>query len=136
LIGKGLKANILHAELPFIHAIPHQISQLFANLISNSLKFSAAEPMIKIIYSSEISIDKNRTFHVFTYTDNGIGFDSAYQEKVFELFHRLHPKTAFEETGIGLSICKKIVENHQGEISALSEEGKGTTFIIKIPVDL
>ncbi|MEO6541035.1 MAG: ATP-binding protein, partial [Ferruginibacter sp.] len=122
--------------------IPFQFRQLMHNLIGNSLKFYNPQrpPLIQI--SSEISKGvkfnneklkpQNKYCHI-TVTDNGIGFEQQYNEKIFEVFQRLHGKNEYKGTGIGLSIVKKIVENHYGIITANSELNKGTTFEIYIP---
>lgn len=130
------------APLPEINAIPFQLRQLFINLISNALKFSKEDtpPFIEIIASAILGIDiendhahENEWYHKLTVRDNGIGFDAAYKEKIFEVFQRLHPKTEYEGTGIGLSICNKIVQNHNGFITTESEKDKGAAFHIYLP---
>lgn len=136
------KAKITSDVLPPMRVIPFQIKQLFQNLISNSLKYSRDEvkPNIHIRYSktkaSEISDIKStnyKIYHTITIKDNGIGFDQDYSDKIFVLFNRLHGKNEYSGTGIGLSICKKIIENHQGYIFAKGEKDKGATFIIYLP---
>ncbi len=122
--------------------IPFQFRQLMHNLISNALKFSKPNhpPIIKI--SSEIAngikfnneklSPQNKYCHI-TVSDNGIGFEEQYSEKIFEVFQRLHSKKEYEGTGIGLSIVKKIVENHNGIVTATGVLNKGATFDIYIP---
>ncbi|HEY0656542.1 MAG TPA: PAS domain-containing protein [Chryseosolibacter sp.] len=129
-------------QLPEIEAIPIQMNQLFSNLIGNSLKFAKQDvtPVIQIasLDLSPEQIDfysldpKGKYFSLF-YLDNGIGFDQQFADKIFELFQRLHEKSKYEGSGIGLAICKKIISNHHGLISVFSEEGKGTTFHIILP---
>jgi PAS domain S-box-containing protein len=128
--------------LPEIEAIPVQMSQLFSNLISNSLKFAKPNtPPVIQIASLELSREQVEFYGMDTrvkyisifYLDNGIGFDQQFAEKIFELFQRLHERTKYEGSGIGLAICKKIISNHHGMISVFSEEGKGTTFHIILP---
>ncbi|MEJ1223331.1 PAS domain S-box protein [Sediminicola sp. 1XM1-17] len=130
-------------ELGKFHIIPFQFEQLFFNLISNSLKFSkyGQPPRIKI--SSEIingdklkhqALLPGNTYLHITFQDHGIGFKEEYAEKIFEVFQRLHTKDKYAGTGIGLAIVKKIVENHNGFISAKSKLDKGTTFDIYIPI--
>lgn len=125
--------------LPAIKGIPMQLHQLFANLISNAIKFSRENPVISISYKM-ISNEKveecpdlpfENTFHKISFTDNGIGFEQQYADQAFKLFHRLHEKTS--GTGIGLALCKKIIENHKGYICVHSEPGKGTTFTVFFP---
>ncbi|HEY1009191.1 MAG TPA: ATP-binding protein [Daejeonella sp.] len=126
--------------LPTINGIAFQIRQLFANLITNSLKFSRSGHSLQIGIESEIVtaesdsfIPDSGEFHRISVIDNGIGFQSAYNEKIFEVFQRLHSRDAYEGTGIGLSICKKIMENHQGFIRAEGFENKGATFHLYFP---
>jgi len=135
-------AKIVMDILPPMRVIPFQIKQLFQNLISNSLKYSKDDihPIIHISYSKtktselpQIKFSKYKIYHTITITDNGIGFNQDYAEKIFVLFNRLHGKNEYSGTGIGLSICKKIVENHQGYIFAKSEPGQGATFTIYLP---
>jgi signal transduction histidine kinase/energy-coupling factor transporter transmembrane protein EcfT len=137
------KAIINADTFPIIKAIPFQIQQLFANLISNSIKYKAIErtPEIMITYkkvkaSEDPNIKKRKQvfYHKITFTDNGIGFDNAYADKIFILFNRLHNKDEYSGTGIGLSICKKIVENHKGFITAEGRTGIGATFTVYLPV--
>ncbi|GGF28250.1 hypothetical protein GCM10011518_41950 [Flavobacterium limi] len=131
-------------DLPVIEAIPLQMSQLFTNLISNALKYSRAEVVPYIIISSEMLSEINRQaiapdliagkYFKITITDNGIGFSQSYSEQIFNIFQRLHGKDEFAGTGIGLAMCRKILQNHSGQITANSMEGIGTSFIIIIPL--
>ncbi len=138
------KATIINDELPSLNVIPFQMQQLFTNLIGNSLKYSQ-ENSVSIITinisevdaSKEIAIpinEKNKYYKII-FKDNGIGFDSQYAEKIFLLFNRLHNKDEYSGTGIGLAICKKIVENHKGFIFAEGEINIGATFTIYLPFD-
>ena len=130
--------------LPTLRVIPFQIQQLFINLISNSLKYSKQDvaPVIKI-NSSLISAQEsnflpnnnNAKYYKITVEDNGIGFEQEYAKKIFILFNRLHNKNEYAGTGIGLAICKKIVENHKGFIVANSERNEGATFTIYISAE-
>ena len=134
---------VIHADnLPTIQGIPFQIKQLFTNLISNSIKYRKSDisPIIRIRCNKvnashapllETSIQGN--FFRIEFSDNGIGFDNAYSEKIFQLFRRLHGKQDYEGTGIGLAICKKIVENHKGYIFAEGIVGDGAKFTVFIP---
>ncbi|MES2328892.1 MAG: ATP-binding protein [Bacteroidota bacterium] len=135
------KAVIKNDILPVIEGIPLQLNQLFLNLFSNSLKFSSAEPLITI--SSRVVPEKEIRDHEFLHAkeryieilfkDNGIGFEQQYADQIFTIFQRLHDKRSYEGTGIGLALCKKIVENHHGFITAKSELGKGAAFYIYLP---
>lgn len=136
------KAVIRSNKLPKLSVIPYQIEQLFINLIGNSLKYSrpGVEPEISIT-SEKVSacdypeiVDQSvKKFHKITFTDNGMGFDPQFKETIFILFQRLHSKTEYPGTGIGLAICKKIVENHKGHITADSTLGKGSVFTVFLP---
>ena len=124
-------AIIKRDSLPVINAIPLQMHQLFSNLISNSLKYNNAQPIINITHR-EVFRDDNK-FVEIVFKDNGIGFDEQYSDQIFKLFQRLHTKSEFNGTGVGLSICKRIVEQHNGSISATSITGQGATFTIQLP---
>ena len=127
--------------LPQAEVIPGQMRQVFQNLISNALKFSGKDktPVVRISAEKVERCDVDAApspdgaFIRITVSDNGIGFDNQYAEKIFTIFQRLHSKEKYEGTGIGLSITKKIMERHHGVIKAESEEGKGTTFTIVLP---
>lgn len=136
------EAKVYTCELPVIWAIPSQIRQLFQNLISNSLKFLQRETApvlsIKCEKVSGSGIDHlhsnpGQTFYKIYFSDNGIGFDAKYADDIFVVFKRLHSYHEFEGTGIGLSICKKIVDKHNGFIKAESKPNEGATFIITLP---
>ena len=127
-------------NLPTVFGIQFQLRQLFLNLICNSIKFIRPEitPVIIIsgenVISEKINFTSQRFFKI-TVKDNGIGFDAAYEEKVFKIFQRLHSQTEFMGTGIGLSICKKIAELHSGYIEAQGVEGEGAIFSVYLPTD-
>ncbi len=129
---KEKQANITHDELPTLEADPLQMRQLFQNLISNSIKFSkdGVPPEVSI---SALVDEKNNTV-VISLVDNGIGFEPEYSEKIFGMFQRLHGRSEYEGTGIGLAVCKRIVERHGGTIEAKSKPGEGTTFTIRLPL--
>lgn len=133
-------ADISSTDLPQIMINRVKMHQLFFNLLSNSLKFSSPDrtPVITLVYSLTSGIHENTNqpvfWHTFILTDNGIGFNEIYSEKVFLLFQRLHGKDEYAGSGIGLSVCKKIVEHMEGKISVKSQVGKGTAFTIQIPV--
>lgn len=124
-------ALITHPTLPAMTADRTQLAQVFQNLIVNGIKFQKKQhrPEIKIEYS------ENEKFHVFSVEDNGIGIKPEYQDKIFHIFQRLH-RDEFPGTGIGLSSCKKIVEQHGGKITVQSEEDKGCKFIFTISKEL
>lgn len=137
-------AVIRLSALPQIEGIPSQIYQLFQNLISNALKFSkdGIPPVIsigsEIVKGKDIPADikfsqLNSHFHKIIVEDNGIGFEEQYIDKIFVIFQRLHGKLEFGGTGIGLAVCKKIVTNHNGFITAKSKPGEGSAFIIYFP---
>jgi PAS domain S-box-containing protein len=136
-------AKVTVDDLPEANIIPSQMRQLFQNLISNSLKFVAADrmPEIAITYSMMNSADvqhfnlsEGKQYIRIIVADNGIGFSNEYASKIFIIFQRLHGKFEYEGTGIGLAICKKIVENHEGVIFAEGEPGIGAKFTIIIPL--
>jgi len=115
-----------------IEGAPLLMYQLFYNLVNNSLKFSRERPVIDISSSTISREDKEYTRIVIA--DNGIGFDQAYAERIFEAFTRLNSKDKYEGTGLGLALCKKIVERHNGTITASGEAGKGAVFTILLPL--
>lgn len=136
------KAIITVDQFPILEAIPLQMSQLFGNLISNALKYSSADRVPKIEVKSEIisesdkkeySINAEGNWLKIQVSDNGIGFEQQYSEQIFNIFQRLHGNDQFAGTGIGLALCRKILQNHNGSISAFSTEGVGTVFTIIIP---
>ena len=114
--------------LPLVNGDAIQLTSLLQNLIGNAIKFSQRQPKIRI--SSKIE----GAWAVFAIKDNGIGMDKEDTEKIFAVFHRLHNKREYPGTGIGLAICKKIVERHEGRIWVESEPGKGSTFYFTLPV--
>jgi len=136
-------ARITTMGLPKIDAIPLHMSQLFANLISNALKFARAGVDPEISISSSVlaeeekkghpSLNQARRYYKIEVRDNGIGFKQEYAEQIFNIFQRLHGKKQYEGTGIGLAMCQKIVQNHQGEIFARSQPGEGSCFVILLP---
>ncbi len=136
------KAKIDLGDLPTLEADRLQMRQLLQNLIGNALKYRKEDvnPEIEIkanLYEEKIS-DFNgekilKDMYRITVADNGIGFDEKYVDKIFTVFQKLHSRNAYEGTGVGLAICRKIVERHNGEITATSTPGKGSTFIVTIP---
>lgn len=140
------KSAIIKSEhLPTLKVIPFQIQQMFINLLGNSIKYSKADvaPIINIKYKKintnkigNLVLPTKKEFHQFTFSDNGIGFSQEYSQRIFELFSRLHNKDEIAGTGIGLAICKKIVENHKGYILAKGKPGEGAVFEIYLPNDI
>ena len=142
LLLREKEAVITHQVLPVIIGIPLQLSQLFSNLISNSLKYNDKKPAIDISYKNltndEVSkhqrLKSGSKYIQIQFADNGIGFDPQFSEQIFGIFQRLHGKQSYSGTGIGLALCKKIVENHNGIIFAESALNKGAVFNIILPV--
>jgi len=136
-------AIVTYSDLPVVSIVPSQFRQLFQNLINNSLKFSRenVQPQITVTHTyipykevADLGIVQAKKYLKLIFTDNGIGFDNIYSSKIFTIFQRLHGKQEYEGTGIGLAICKKIVENHSGIIFATGVPNKGATFTIIIPL--
>jgi PAS domain S-box-containing protein len=123
-------AEVTYAGLPVVRADGTELMQLFQNLISNALKFRGAQPP-----AVRVEARRQDANWVFAIHDNGIGIDPRYAERVFVLFERLHGRQEYPGTGIGLAICKKIVERHGGRIWLESEVGKGATFWFTLPAD-
>jgi PAS domain S-box-containing protein len=123
------KATIRYVDLPTIKSYETPVYQVLQNLISNSLKYHSTAESPKI----EITVEEREREWLFNVKDNGIGIDPSYHAKVFQLFQRLHTKTEYSGSGIGLSLCKKIIEDLKGKIWIESEEGKGCTFIFTLP---
>ena len=137
------KAQINFEKLHKVQGIPFQLEQLFINIIGNSLKYSKPdEPAVVTITSKKIKASKapklkdnsKKEYIKITFKDNGLGFEQEYAEKIFLLFNRLHGKKEFPGTGVGLAICKKIVENHKGYIFAKGKPNEGAAFEIYLPV--
>ncbi|HYE56441.1 MAG TPA: PAS domain S-box protein [Chitinophagaceae bacterium] len=129
------KAEVSVGNLPTIRVRPTQLRQLFQNLISNALKFND-KPVPQVWITSESvyqEVPPAGSFCKIVVSDNGIGFSNEYRERIFEIFQRLHRRTDYAGSGIGLAICKRIVEAHNGTIEAHGEEGKGATFVITLP---
>ncbi len=138
------KNAVIDAQaLPKLNAVPLQMHQMFLNIIGNSLKYSKPDVALLInITAEKVSIDGsgenielNGTFWKIAFTDNGIGFEQEYETRIFEVFQRLHGRTEYEGTGIGLAICKKIAQAHNGAISATAELGVGATFTVYLQAD-
>jgi len=136
------QAEITASKLPTISAIPSQFKQVFDNILSNSMKYHRTNELPKInidyqIVSGESLTDLGQNteldYHKITFKDNGIGFPEAFKEKIFEPFKRLHGKDTFSGNGMGLAICKKIILNYKGIITADSDEKTGAIFTIYLP---
>jgi light-regulated signal transduction histidine kinase (bacteriophytochrome) len=129
-------ATIHIEKLPTIDADAMQVRQLLQNLIANALKFHKPDvaPVVKISSLTEISQRDRRKLCTITIQDNGVGFDEKYLDRIFAVFQRLHSRDSYEGTGIGLAVCRKIVERHGGTISATSKPGHGAAFIVSLPV--
>ena len=122
-------------NLPSIEADPLQMRQLFQNIIGNSLKYHHQQhkPEISIEYKPFSDPTHDQSYIRITIKDNGIGFEEKYQHQIFDIFRRLHTRKQFQGTGIGLSICKKIVDRHRGTITAQGTPKKGAAFTITLP---
>lgn len=137
------QASIIHSNhLPEIDAIPMQMRQLFTNLFTNAIKFRQPDKQPAITITATLLTEKEKEerqlpvekeMYEITVEDNGIGFEQDYSEKIFQIFQRLHGKSEYPGSGIGLSICKKIIDNHQGEIFARGEVAKGAVFTLILP---
>ncbi|GAA4420795.1 hypothetical protein GCM10023187_56230 [Nibrella viscosa] len=136
-------AEIQTDQLPSINGDPLQLRQLFQNLISNALKFNRPEvqPVVRIkceqVQGQHIPDASpsalTQTYYEISVIDNGIGFDEKYLDRIFQVFQRLHNRSEYSGTGVGLAICKKVVDNHKGYITASSRPGQGATFQVYFP---
>jgi signal transduction histidine kinase len=123
--------------LPEIDCDRSQMQQVFQNLIANALKFQPEGRRPEITLSSEVVKPEDEETGpqvVLRFRDNGIGFEEKYLDRIFTPFQRLHGRNEYEGTGIGLAVCRKIVERHRGTITAQSAPAEGTTFILRLPV--
>jgi PAS domain S-box-containing protein len=134
------KVEVTVDPLPTLPVLRFQLIQLFSNLIDNAIKYSKADCPLKIAITSEFLENFRakegyppQNYWKISFSDNGIGFDPDYNEKIFELFSRLHNNSEYPGTGIGLAICKKVMENHHGMIMASGVPGQGALFQIFIP---
>jgi len=138
-------AVVTRPTLPSLKGDSRQLSQLFQNLLSNAIKFrrNNVSPEIKVSWTivktsnlpAHLIVPQHaRAYDRIDISDNGIGFESQYKERIFKVFQRLHRKNEYEGTGIGLAICEKVIANHQGMISVESETGVGTTFSVFLPI--
>jgi light-regulated signal transduction histidine kinase (bacteriophytochrome) len=134
-LGKSIResgAKITSGRLPVLRAYPTELKLLFQNLIANSIKFRHPERIPEVSVAATQSNGKWQ----FTVSDNGIGIEKQFLERIFIIFQRLHNRTQYEGSGIGLAHCKKIAEFHEGTIWADAEPGKGSRFFFTISKDL
>ena len=124
---------IINGQLPVIKAIPSQIGQLFSNILDNAMKYRKRDVEPEITVSVTHDVVQNKKYLKISVADNGIGFDPQYKDKIFEVFQRLHGKQEYSGTGVGLSICKKIMDNHNGFIEADGNPGVGAVFTMYFP---
>ena len=147
LVIHETNATINISELPVIQGDKLQLGQLFQNLVSNALKFtrSGINPVIDItcekLNVSDLPphikpVRFSQYYYALKVADNGIGFDDKYTDRIFQIFQRLHGKTEYAGTGIGLAICEKVATNHGGAISASSVMGQGSVFSVYFPISI
>lgn len=138
------KAKIKSDPLPTLRVVPSQVQQLFNNLIGNALKYSKRDVPPEITITTKIipgelitgyGLKKIAYYHSIMINDNGIGFDQKYEHKIFDIFQRLHGKNEYSGTGIGLTICKKVMQNHNGYITASGVPDQGAIFTLYFPVE-
>lgn len=138
-------ASITVQQLPAVQGDKVQLQQLFQNVISNALKYNRDDVSLRILIASKIVNeselqeelpfhDHNKNFHLIEVSDNGIGFEQSYAKRVFKIFQRLHGRSEYPGTGVGLAIVQKVAENHKGHVFARSAPGRGATFSILLPV--
>jgi|GEM_PF-2951307 len=145
----GSKARIEVGELPTVMADPGQMYQLFGNLIGNALKYVTPGKVPVVQVSSRrieaealptevltVNAPGSQAYWEITVRDEGIGFEEKYLDRLFGMFQRLHGKTQYEGSGMGLAICKRVVDNHRGGITAYSQPGSGSVFVVYLPVEL
>jgi len=122
------EGKVDHDPLPEVQGDPVQLERLIQNLVGNAIKYRGEKtPEVRVS-----AVDKEGAWE-FSVTDNGIGIDPKYHDRIFGIFQRLHTREQYSGTGIGLAVCKKIVERHEGSIWVESEEGKGSTFFFSVP---
>ncbi|MBO0939490.1 PAS domain-containing protein [Fibrella sp. HMF5335] len=128
------QAVIESGPLPTLPVVGFMFRQLFENMLNNALKYSdaAKPPLIQLNYE-QVTVGED-PMHQLTISDNGIGFDPVYNKRVLGLFQRLHGRTTYSGTGIGLAICQRVMQNHSGTIEAHGKPGEGATFIMRWPI--
>lgn len=137
---ESIQGRLVISNLPTVRGIPFQLIQLFSNLVSNSIKYRSPDRPLRIEISSETVDDpyfqhksyRPQQLKKIAVKDNGLGFEPEYNEQIFEMFQRLHGRE-FSGTGIGLSICKKVIDNHQGRIRAQGKMDEGALFELYFP---
>lgn len=141
LVIEEKDAVINLSKLPEVAGLSTQLRQLFFNLINNALKFNSGQPTVTItasLITAESVEDTDKfmpkgNYHLIKISDNGIGMDSQYSGRIFDMFQRLHDRDQYGGNGIGLALCKRIIENHNGALNFTSQPGEGTTFYIYLP---
>ena len=137
LVIEEKNAVINISLLPKVLGLDTQLRQLFYNLINNALKFNAGQPTVKVSYGDVPADDNLMTsadnYEVISIEDNGIGMDNKYSDRIFDMFQRLHERDQYGGNGIGLALCRRIIENHNGMINFSSKPGEGTIFWIYLP---
>jgi light-regulated signal transduction histidine kinase (bacteriophytochrome) len=140
---KEAEAEVVAERLPVITGNDNQVFYLFKNLLNNAIKFQfpGNQPIIKITAEQvaghqvdSAKADESRDYCKVSFEDNGLGLDPKYFKKIFQVFQRLHNKNEYEGTGMGLAICRKIMENHGGFIKVESEPDKGSVFSCYFPI--
>jgi len=132
------KNAVIHVDpLPTVAGLEPQLRQLFYNLVNNALKFNSSQPVVTVssttIPDGDNSLFLSGSYHVISIADNGIGMESQYSGKIYDMFQRLHDRDQYGGNGIGLALCRRIIENHNGVINFTSVLGEGTTFWIYLP---
>jgi light-regulated signal transduction histidine kinase (bacteriophytochrome) len=122
-------ASVIRGDMPMVRGDPIQLRQLFQNLIANGIKFHRRDEAPHV----QVSATREHGIWTFRVSDNGIGIEPQYQERIFALFQRLHSRAEYPGTGIGLAISRKIIERHGGQIRVESAPGRGTTFLFTLP---
>ncbi|MGZ3839830.1 MAG: ATP-binding protein [Flavisolibacter sp.] len=130
---QGKKAVITTQNLPVVRGHKRQLQQLFQNLVSNGLKYSKPDVAPVLEFTAGRTLENNQPYYWISLKDNGIGFEQQYEDRIFQIFSRLHGKAEYSGTGVGLSIVKKVLENHKGFIRVESSPGEGANFSIYLP---
>ncbi|MBL0740997.1 PAS domain-containing sensor histidine kinase [Chryseolinea lacunae] len=128
-------ASIQIGPLPIVPGYARQLQQMFQNLIGNALKYNRPDEPPHIVISARPHQENGKLHHIIEVADNGIGFDQQYAERIFQMFARLHGNGTYTGSGIGLSIVKKVVDNHEGHIEVASTLGQGSTFKVYLPAE-